>query len=261
MQVIKDPIENAAAIMTETTGLLGLANTLDSATLPVAELMKVSKVKKTPPVLIAEAGKSLKEHDEENFEVLCPTLASAAKNGKLGDFSYRMHDAMYQIGEVILAARKVKYMVVKDDQRKQLNEMAKTAIGDLVAYLVNTFAMWDSETSCMAVASYCERNGITQDLLYGTLLENMKNAGQTHRAYEPMSPVYTELMAADSVFMAECSENDLPLTDDQAMQLLRGELTSSEIMDQLTKGRVVTPFSKGEEVTPFNLLSRLSLDF
>lgn len=259
MQVIKDPIANGQQILAESLALLDTAVMLDQATLPVAELMKRSEVKKSPPVLISEAGKLLKENDVESFEAVYPTLTAACKDGKLGEFSYRIHDAMYQVGEVVLAVRTAKYMVVKDDQRQQLNARAKSAIGDIVAYLVNTFAMWDPDNVCMAVSSTCERQGTSQDVLYGTLLSAMEDAGCSYRAYEPMSPVYTELMATDSVFMAECSEKDLPLTDELAMAVIRGESSPSEIIDQLSRERVVTPFSAVENVNPFTLMSRLNL--
>lgn len=261
MQVVKDPVANSQLILSESLAMLDIASMLDKCTLPVVELMKQSQVRKSPPVLISEAGKVLKEHDVESFEAEFPTLAAACRDGKLGEFSYRIQDAMYQIGEVILAVRKAKYMVVKDDQRKELNLRAKAAIGDIVAYLVNTFSMWDSENVCMAVSSVCERQGTSQDVLYGELLSAMDEAGCSYRAYEPMSPVYTELMAADSVFMAECSEKDLALTDEQALAVIRGEVSSAEVIDQLSRERVVTPFSASENVTPFTLMSRLNLEF
>lgn len=261
MQVVKDPVANAPAILDESLALLDFVSTLDRATLPVAELMRQSAARKSPPVLISEAGKAIKDSDVENFEAAYPTLTAACKDGKLGEFSYRIHDALYQVGEVLLAIRKVKYMVVKDDQRKALNLRVKSAIGDIVAYLINTFSMWDSDNVCMAVSSICERQGNSQDILYGTLLSAMQDANCSYWAYEPMSPVYTELMAADSVFMAECAEKDLPLTDEMAVSVIRGEASPAEVVDQLSRDRVVTPFSASENVTPLTLMSRLNLEF
>lgn len=259
MPVLRDPIDNADAVLSEAMSLMQFADTLDQATLPMSELVKKSPVKKSVPVLISDAGKVLKGADVENFEAEFPSLATATANGALGDFSYRINDAMYRVGEVVLAARKAKYMLVKDEQRKELNTMAKAACGDVAIYLINTFSLWDTGDSYMAIMNLCERNGYSPDVLYGMMLDAMKRTDSRCRAYEPMSPVYTELLAAEPALMSECMDRDLPLGDEDALKILRGEISASECLEALSKQSIVTAFDEGEEVTPLNMFSRLNL--
>lgn len=259
MQVTKDAIKNANEILTELMSLTALADKLDQATLPLADLVKTSKVRKSPPVLIAEAGKIAKDSDVEDFEVMYPAVSSAIKNGTLDAYSRRIYDAMFKMGDVLLELRKAKYMVAKDDKRQELNSAAKDALADLVIYIICTFRLFDSSACTMAVSGYCERANITQDVLYGILLSSLEGTGRSYYAYEPMSPMYTELLANEPAFMAECEDKDLPLLDEHIARILRGEANVAEIMEELLKQE--RELSHEEcNVSTFDLMSRMNLD-
>ncbi len=259
MQIVKDQVENASSLLEELMSMMALAGRVDEATMPLAELMRRSPVKKSPPVLIAEVGKALKDCDVEDFEVMYPSISTAIKNGKLDVNGRRIYDAVLKMGDALIEIRKSKYMVAKDDQRQYLNSMAKDALADLAIYIICTYRLFDSSTCTMAVNQYCERAQYSPDVLYGTVLGVLQGTGRSYYSYEVMSPLYSELMANDAAFMAECEDKDLPLKDEQVERILRGEATTTEIMDELLKQDNELVHEECA-ISTFELMSRMNLD-
>lgn len=261
MPVIADAIQNADAVLSDMLSLTSAALSMTKALTPIQELMKNSTVRKSPPVLVAESGKVLQDNFFEDFSIAFPAVATGITNGRLGHASYRVHDGIYKLGTVMPAIKAKKFMIMSDEERKTLHEEMKDVVADFAIYTIITFQLHRSieDVTTMATSKACERRQITARVMYGELLSTVESLNRAYYAYEPLSAFYTDMLAAEPIFMAECEENQLPLTEEMAHDILTGKTTSARVMEQLLR-QTADMESKEVDVNPVSLIQRMSLE-
>lgn len=261
MQVIADTIKNADAVLSEMLTLTDTAFSMAKAVAPIQELMKQSTTRKSPPVLAAESGKVLKENFIEDFRSLFPNVSSGVTNGRMGTASYRLHDGVYKLGNALQTVQERKFMIVSDDERRELSEQLRDVVADFAIYTIIAFDLHNASqgTCTMAINKYCERRKVSPSILLGELMGTVQWSGRTYYAYEHVSPLYTDMMAAEPLFLTECEEQELPLTEELAASILDGRANAAQVMEQLLK-QASEVESKEVSVNPMSLISRMSLE-
>lgn len=264
MQVIADTLQNAEEILNESLSLLDVSLTLCDACMPFQEWMRVNKQHKSPPVYVAETGRKMKEHFIENFQTSYPALASGIINGSLGIASYRINDGVFRIGNCLIKIKDRKFMIMSDDERRTLYADMQQAVADLVVFVIITFSLHQFSTGVctLSVSKLCDRRQVNPTIFYAELLQILKDTGRTYYAYEQLSTYYNELLAVEPIFLAECEEQDLPLTEDLAQKILDGELTAAAVKEMLTRtGKGGKGIEEKEiNINPFSMISRMNLE-
>lgn len=261
MPVIADNIQNADAVLNDMLALTSATLSMSKALTPIQELMKASPVRKSPPVLVAESGKVLQNNFFEDFNISFPAVATGVTNGRLGAASYRVHDGIYKLGNIMRTVKERKFMIMADHERSELCEGMKDVVADFAIYTIITFQLHRSvdDISTMSVSKVCGRRRITPQVLYGELLSTVEALGRAYYVYEPLSPLYADMLAAEPLFMAECEENQLPLTADLAEDILSGKITSAKAMERLLR-EASDVESTEVNVDPISLIQRMSLE-
>ncbi len=261
MQVIADTIKNADSVLAELLSLISKTSILCEATTPLREAMKTSTTRKSPPVYVAETGKRMKENFIEDFGAEYPTVSSGISNGRLGHASYRLHDGIYKLGTVLITIKNRKFMVMSDDERTELHDSLLDAVADFAIYTVIAFQLHlaSGDQCTLAVSKVCERRQVKPAILYGEMLQIIEGTGRKYYAYEQLSPVYADMLAIEPAFLAECEEQQLPLTEEMALEILSGELMTAAALDQLLKQNSDME-SHEVDVDPVSLISRMCLE-
>lgn len=261
MQVIADNIKNAESVLGELTTAITRVTALCEAATPLREAMKQGGPRKSPPVYVAETGKKMKENFIEDFGAEFPTLSSGISNGWLGSASYRLHDGIYKLGTSLITMKERKFMVMSDEERATLCEALKDVLADFAIYTIIAFQLHltPGEQYTLAVSKLCERRQVKPAIFYGEMLQVIESTGRKYYAYEPLSPVYNDMLATEPAFLAECEEQRLPLTEEMAMDILSGELLVTMALDQLLKENSEME-STEVDVNPMSLISRMNLE-
>ena len=261
MKVISDGMMSADNILEESLTVIDRVWVICEGCQPISEWMYTTKERKSPPVFVAECGKKVKENFIEDFGSEFPTLSSGIINGKLGQASYRLHDGMYKLGTCLQRIKGRKFMVTSDDERKELHELLLDVVADFAVYTIIAFQLQQSTAGVctLAVSKACERRQINPGLLYGEMMETIKKTGRTYYAYEPLSPVYSDMLADEPAFLAECEALELPLTEELAKQLLAGEFTPPLLMEYLLKQTLSTEQHE-VNLDPIGMIKRMNLE-
>lgn len=261
MQVIADTIQTADAVLGEMLSVIDISWALCEASTPIQVWMRTAKQKKSPPVYVAETGKQMKDNFIEDFRSAYPTLSTGIMNGRLGSASYRMHDGIYKLGTCLQKMKERKFMIMSDDERGQIHEAMLDIVADFAIYTIIAFQLHRAEEGVctLSVSKVCERRHVSATILYGELLETIKKTGRTYYAYEQLSPLYADMLAVEPTFLAECEEQELPLTEELARELLDGETTAPQLLELLLKQNADVE-SKEVDVNPVSMISRMNLE-
>lgn len=261
MQVTADNIHQADAVLNELLTVTDVTLDLADAATPLREAMKKFTTRKSPPVYMAETGRKMKEKFISDFSVEYPTISSGITNGRLGPASYRMHDGLYKLGTALRKMSECKFMVLSDDDRVVMHDALLDAAADFAIYTIIAFSLHlaPSEHCTLAVSSLCERRKVTPSVLYGELLDVIKNTGRSYYAYEPLSPLYSDMLATEPAFLAECEDQGFPLTEEMAREILDGTVPAAQVLETLMKQNADME-STEVDVNPFSLISRMSLE-
>ena len=261
MRVVSDSVRDPEAVLEEMLSAIDTSWALCEACTPIQVWMRTAKQRKSPPVYVAETGKKMRENFIEDFRTAYPTLSVGIMNGRLGSTSYRMHDGIYKLGTCLKTIKDCKFMVMSDDQRQVLYDAFRDIVADFTIYTIIAFQLHraNEDVCTLSVSKACERRKVSPAILYGELLETLKRTGRTYYAYEPLSSVYADMLAVEPAFMAECEEQELPLTEELAQGLLDGETTVPQLMELLQKQNADV-VSTEVDVNPISMISRMNLE-
>lgn len=260
MQVIADTIKNAEAVLGELLSVTDATWVLCEAATPIQEWMRTTKVRKSPPVYVAETGKVMKENFIADFGAEYPTLSAGVMNGRLGSSSYRVNDALYKLGNCLKTMKERQFMIMSDEERKELHESLLDVVADFAIYTIIAFRLYKAgDGYCtLAASKACERRQVSPAIMYSEMLGLLERTGRTYYAYEPLSSMYADMLATEPAFLAECEEQGLPLTEDLARSLLEGETTVPLLMEALLSQAADTE-STEVDVNPISMISRMNL--
>lgn len=260
-RIVADSIKNADTIIEELFDLYHRADVLRDACMPLQMAVRNGGPRKSPPTYVAETGRVMKDRFIPDFRTEYPALSSAVINGQLGRAHNRINDAVYKLGNALILMKDRKFMVISEEERQRLYDQLSDIMADVIIYTIIAFGLHKAESGheTLAVSTACEKRQITASVLYGNLLEDLKRTGRTYYAYEELSPVYNDLLAVDPVFLAECEENDLPLTEEIARKVVDGSMTAASAMVEVMRG--AEDYETREiEADPFSIITRMKLE-
>lgn len=264
MLVKADNIKNAEQILLESVVLVDKSQAMLEATVPIAKLLRAPGKRKSPPMIIAETGRKLKDNFIESFEAEFPNLSAGVVDGTLGEFSYRAHDALYKLGNLLKVVKDKKFMIQKDSERLELHKLLQNVVADMCYFTIMTFNLNKAidpatEECTMSVSRFCDQNKITPSVLYSILMEKAQATGCSYYAYEPLSEFYTLMQNTEPDLVTQCQEQSLPLTDDICAAIINGEVTANAVYDTLQRQSKEGTVVQELDITPSTLVSRMNL--
>lgn len=222
MKVVADSFDNAGELF---RALLGFEDQAMEMWKQVQPFSKAGNGRALPR-FVTETSVQLHKLLVSDFSMMYPSIASVIENGLGGtDASFgRLHDAVYQFNAAQQTLHAKNCVVMADADRQKLTEQLSQVVGDLVIFTIVQFGLFRLEQGevTLAVQEHCEAAGMSPDVLYGILQQEMEEVGQTYYAYEALSPYCVALNELDPNFVAECEEILFPLTDAMAEQILDG---------------------------------------
>ncbi len=214
------------------------------------------------PRFITETSVALKQLLVKDFSLSYPNIQGLVENGNSASLSLgRLHDAIFKFNQVQQEVHKANCVIMVDVKRSELVEKLKDVVGDICVFIVIQYSLnrvADGELP-VSIMSHCERVGITPEVLYGVMIDTLKNEGRSWYAYESISPVYQDFMDYDSSFLAECEDNMYPISDEMAQSLINGDADLSYIRGLLLT-KVKDMVEEEVNVTPSTLLAQMRLD-
>lgn len=258
-KVIADTFTNAGAVLGELVEFMNVAHDMYDALQPYSK----ASGGRTLPRFITETSISLRQCLIEDFSMRFPNIESLVVNGEgASESSYgRLHDACYIFNDVLHKVSEANCVFTSDDSReKMLNKLANV-IGDLAVFICVQFSIKTSteeELIYRSVQEHCDKMGISVDVFYSLLLQELEDVGRSWYSYEPISPLYQSFQDYDPILFNECEEALFPLTDDLTSKLLAGTISVPAVRGMMLE------FSKGTEetevqVTPATLISQMKL--
>ena len=231
--VVSAIIPHADAFLNECVGLVDELSEMRKALMPYSKMTKRVRVAQ----FIADSAKQLKEHAIRNFEQEYPTISAIFESGSIPDACmHRFNDAMYSTSVVIQQLGKSAFVIKLDADREELQKELSTAIGGFIYVLYTVFMLFETpEKETLAVKKFCDEQGITADVLLGTLMHLFESNGAEYYIYEPQHPMYAAVNAYDPGFLGQMEEEGFTISMEQAEGLVTGQLSSAELMNQLTK--------------------------
>ena len=258
MKTIANSLPNGDQVLMELLGFMSSAHELADAVAPYS----VSGNGRPLPRFIGETAVAMKKSLIKDFASYFPALQNLIENGDGGTQAMnRLHDACFMFNAAQQRIHKVACVIRDDASREEVWELLKTVVGDLAVFICIQFGLYNlgSGEVQMAIAKHCERVGMTPDVLFGTLKQEMDEVERYWWAYEVMSPVYNALNDADPVFLNECEENNYPLTDAMALRIIEGTLDVAEARGMLTE-HMLANTERDVDVTPSTLVSQMHLE-
>lgn len=258
MKAIADSFTNADKVLAELFAFERIVEEIAAETDPYP----VGGNGRPLPRFITETSVALRKKLVKDFAIAYPNIHSLVENGNSADVSLgRLHDACYKFNQVQQAIYKANCVIMTDDIREDMREKLNDVVGDLCVFIITQYGLYKLEGGVvpMSIHAHCEKYGMTPDVLYGSILGIMEEVDRTWYAYEPMSPVYNDLMEADPVFLSECEENMYPLTDDMAKKIIDGTMDSAYARS-LLMAHMKDMIEKDVDVTPASLLSQMRLE-
>lgn len=257
MKVIADSTRNAYPVLRELLEFEGVARDMALCTAPYKEI----GAGRSMPRFISETAVNLKKSLVKDFQVSFQAIDDMVIDGTMDDnCAGRLHDALFTFSEAQKIINAANCVLAKEEVRVDVTRRLRQVIGDLVVFVGIQFNLHRMEELGvpMSVHQHCEKEGITPDVLWGLLLQDMVDAGQNWYAWEVISPMYPDLVAFDPSLVAECEEAFFPLFDEVAQGLVTGRVEPSVVRGQLAKW-LSTCKESAVDVTPKGMLSRMSL--
>ena len=258
MKTVVDVFKDPSKVLSD---LLSFEEVAKSMAAEVAPFSIAGKGRALPR-FIAETSQAIRKLIVHDFSMSFPAISEIVTNGEGLDSSYdRLHDACFAFYEVQDYVTKQNCVVRDDKQRTELYNKMCRIIGDLVVFTCTQFGLYklDSGEIQLSVKQYCEKCNITPEVLYGLLLQDMEDVGQSWYAYEIMSPLYKAMMDFDPVFTEECEEELYPLTDAMAQNLLDGSVDVVALRGMFLE-KYKGSIQKDSDLSPASLISMLKFD-
>ena len=257
MKVIADSLPNADAVLLELLSFMETANTLADAAAPYS----ISSNGRALPRFIAETCTILNRELVKDFSKSFPHLHHLIENGSGTNLGVgRLHDACYTFNQAQQMLHSKRCLISDDATREQVYEQFRTVVADIVVYICIQFALQGLEFGevQLAVSKHCEKCGLTPEVFFGILKDELTNVERSWYAWEVISPMYRALNDFDPTFVSECEESLYPLSDDMAKEIVEGRLDVAEARGQLV-AYMRTVVEKDVDVTPSTLVSRMQL--
>lgn len=257
-KVISDTIKDAGTLLTEVTDLLFILSDARQWVQPSSsqECLRAGG----PAKYIVQSRMQLQKVNLSGFDRNYPTIDSALSNGKAEDAAAaRLVDGVFKIGKFKELLTGNNFMLKTDAQRQEADKLLCVAIGDLAVFMILQFHLHQPEIIHLSVQEYCTRQGIGQDILYGTMISVLESVGQAPYGYEEASPYYDEMMGIDAGFLAECEEAGFPLNEELCKQILGGTVTLEAARGQLYEYKRTTTEVEVSGMDTLNMVERLNL--
>lgn len=231
MKVIRDLFNDADSMLSELMAFEAVTVELAKNAAPYA----IGGNGRSMPRFLAETSTEMRKLLVHNFSLTYPAISAAISNGKLASgSSTRLFDACTTFDAVQRQINDAKCLLKTEADRQTVYDRLCQVVGDLVVFTLIQYQLdLLPEEVTMSVASWCERSGITTDVFYGLLLQDMKTHGQSWYAWEPISPLYEDMIAFDMALVSECEEAFYPLTDETAELLVSGKMSINTLRNQL----------------------------
>ncbi len=266
-KVIADEFHNASATLLELLDFESVALKFYENLLPFSSCTERVSL----PKYIVNTSTELHKLLITDFGQYFPTIKRLLVDGK-GNTEHsfwRIQDACFRFSNIQQAVYEKGCKILDDAIREDLSEEMSTVVSDLVVFIAIQFGLYTADQSEVyrSVEEYCDANGVTVDVLYGTLLSDLESVEGSWYAFEPISPCYQDVMRLDPTFLDECEENTYPLTDDVAMKIINGDMTLNAARKLMyssgSKSELVTG-NDGEEgfksFSPARLIESMKLD-
>lgn len=261
MKVIPDSSKNAYNLLKEVHCLVNRELIASEWLAPYGPEAK--KNYPSLPTYIMAGKEALANSQLANFDANYPTIKEVLANGEsVDDGGKRLHDAIYKLGAANASLSKANYLVKLDAERTAIREQLLESAGDLIIYLIVQYELdksMDGEVK-LSVNALCEKEGITPAVLYGELLNQLEHTGVQVYGYESISKWNEQLLDIDPVFVAECEENNFPLTEDICQQICEGKLPIPEARNLLASFLRESEEKEVDGITPTNMIARLNLE-
>ena len=260
MKTIADPSKDAGSLLTE---LFDFKNTAQGLVRAAGPYTKYANGRPLPK-FVAETSAEMRKLLVKNFRTVFPFWSGLVEDG-LGSSDagfQRIHDACYQFNEAQRVLVSKNCVLMTDNDRRSVCDQLNQAIGDVVVFILIHFdftSIREEKGVMLCVQSYCEAHGITPEVLYALLLQDLDDAEQSWYSYEPISPMYRILQEFDSVFMEECSTCNFKLYDNMTERLVSGELDIAAVRGACLEGASASQEREGN-MTPSSLISAMNLD-
>lgn len=258
MKIVADSFDNAAQVLEELMEFQQVAVHMAENTAPYS----VAGAGRPMPRFIKETAMQINGLLIKDIKAAFPSLNLVISNGVLDDNAVaRLNDALYVFGDAQQILFKGKGVILKDNERVAVYNKLCQVVGDLCIFIgiqYRLFALAGGQVP-MSVSARCERLGITADVMWGLLLQDMQRFGQTWYAWEILSPLYNDLVAFDPGLVAECEDAFFPLTEEVAESVVSGKVDPSVIRTQLAAWLSQTK-EREVEVTPANMMAKMRLE-
>lgn len=231
--VVSDSIKNADAFLSESLELVAALSEMRNALVPFSSLKQRVRIAQ----FITETSKKLKSCAVHNFAAEYPTITNVFESGSIPDSCmHRFNDAMYSLSAAMKQIADASYIIKLDADRMELQGQLSTAIGGFISTLYNVFRLGElPDTVTLAVSQHCEVSNITPDVFKGSLLKMFEDAGAEWYIFEPQNPMYQAVYAFDPGFLGQMEEEGFTITQEQAEDLVTGNLSIAELGNQLSK--------------------------
>lgn len=260
MKTIADVSKDAGSMLTELFDFKDTAKRLVAACGPYTKYANGRPL----PKFVTETSMEMRKYLVQNFQTAYPHLAGMVEDG-LGSSDagfQRVHDACYKFNEAQRAIVDKKCVLMNDADRNAICAKLNQAIGDVVVFILIHFdfaSVREERGVMLCVQSSCEAKGITPEVLYALLLQDLDDSGEMWYSYEPISPMYKALQEFDSAFMEECATCDFKLTDAITERLVCGELDIAAVRGACLEGAAATQ-EQEVNLTPSGLISAMNLN-
>lgn len=258
MKTVKDTIDNAEALLKELLDFQDVAKGLRKE----CSLFKDANNGRKPARFVAETSTAMQKLLVREFAFAYPAISKLIENGKdASDGSFaRLHDACFQFNEAQQTLFKRHCVLPDDASRSEVSSKLDKTIGDISIFIIVQFQLYNtgSDEVTLAVDKLCSAQGITAEVLYGLLVQDMRDAGQQWYAYEVCSPLYDDMCRFDITIVEQCDAVQFPLTDELAEKLVSGEVDIPYLQGLIQDMERNSPEQSIDE-TPFDMLSSMEL--
>ena len=269
-KIVADPIKNSAGLLVELNDIIGRLREMSFYLQPFGNAQKAKY--KTLPRFVVESKAELMKFEVKGFFMNYPVVSEMLTAGTGEDTAIRrLHTALHNLGALNNNLTKLGYMVKRDEDRVKLNRYCNTAIASFCAITIIQFKLHQvHEQVCLSVSEFCDKNGMTPSVFYGSVLTTFEEHGGEFYGYEEPCPWYTDVYATDPSLVGECSDIGFPLTSEMCERICSsdGMRQSNLIHKEIEKFSIDAGLhdmvSDSEDelagmITPLNMLQKLNL--
>lgn len=197
----------------------------------------------------------------KSFSMQFPHVTAMISDGRNSDAGmFRLHDGVYKMGQMTQKLQGCQYMVKVDAECLAIRELANKATADFIVFIITQYGLSQTDQHVfLSVSEYCDRAGITPEVFYGSQLNLLESTGETVYGYESISPYRDDLMDIDATFVAECEENNFPLSEDICQDIIAGTLSMVEARGKLQSWMEQLEQHEVKDITLSNMVQRLNL--